>query len=82
MSKIPEGGAYNEYLSGLDLQEIYGSTLREEAESQRLCPKCDTVLNCEEVDIGVGTQRGNFRCDQCGWNETDEISRLFQKEDK
>jgi len=25
--KIPAGGAYNEYLSGLDLQEIYGGKM-------------------------------------------------------
>jgi len=59
-----------------------GVIMIDEIESQRLCPKCNAVLNCEEVDIGVGTQQGNFRCDRCGWNETDEVSRLFQKEGK
>jgi len=30
MNRIPVGGATNEYLSGLDLQEIYGGTMTKE----------------------------------------------------
>jgi len=52
--------------------------MRKEAECQRLCPECNTSLNYDEVDIGVGTQQGNFRCDRCGWNEADEASKLFK----
>jgi len=52
--------------------------VREEVEGQRVCPKCGAVLNYDEVDIGVGTQQGNFRCDQCGWNENAETGRLFK----
>lgn len=52
--------------------------MRETIECQRLCPKCNAVLNYDEVDIGVGTQQGNFRCDRCGWNEADETCKLFR----
>lgn len=31
------------------------------------CPICGGLLNYDEVDIGVGTQIGNYRCDYCGW---------------
>lgn len=31
------------------------------------CPECDAPLDWDEVDIGVGTQRGNYRCPDCGW---------------
>jgi len=26
-------------------------------------------LDCEEVDIGVGTMKGNYHCNFCGWVE-------------
>jgi len=35
------------------------------------CPKCEEELDCDEVDIGVGTMRGNYRCPACGWGESD-----------
>lgn len=31
------------------------------------CPNCETELDFDEVDIGVGTQIGNFVCPECGW---------------
>jgi hypothetical protein len=31
------------------------------------CPICHSELSCDEVDIGVGIQTGNYRCDCCGW---------------
>ena len=31
------------------------------------CPICNELLNYDEVDIGVGIQTGNYRCDRCGW---------------
>ncbi len=37
------------------------------------CPHCDTELDYDEVDIGVGTMRGNYRCPVCGWSPDDEI---------
>lgn len=33
------------------------------------CPNCGDPLEYDEVDIGVGTQVGNFRCPACGWFE-------------
>ena len=36
------------------------------------CPKCnDEELACDEVDIGVGTLKGNYYCNNCGWSEGD-----------
>lgn len=32
------------------------------------CPECGEDLTYDEVDIGVGIQRGNARCDECGWS--------------
>ena len=37
-----------------------------------LCPECDADLEYDEVDIGVGVQRGNYRCPDCGWAPTTE----------
>lgn len=31
------------------------------------CPECEAALEYDEVDIGVGVQRGNPRCPECGW---------------
>ena len=31
------------------------------------CPECGAQLDFDEVDIGVGVQRGNPRCDECYW---------------
>lgn len=31
------------------------------------CPICGSELSYDEVDIGVGVQTGNYRCDCCGW---------------
>ena len=31
------------------------------------CPICGALLSYDEVDIGVGIQTGNYRCDCCGW---------------
>lgn len=31
------------------------------------CPRCGAELEYDEVDIGVGVQRGNYRCSECGW---------------
>ena len=31
------------------------------------CPVCRSILTFDEVDIGVGTLTGNYRCDSCGW---------------
>lgn len=31
------------------------------------CPECGAELEYDEVDIGVGTMRGNPGCPECGW---------------
>lgn len=31
------------------------------------CPNCGEEMEYDEVDIGVGVQRGNFYCPSCGW---------------
>ncbi len=31
------------------------------------CPECGDQLQFDEVDIGVGIQRGNPHCDSCLW---------------
>jgi DnaJ-class molecular chaperone len=34
------------------------------------CPACEgNGITREEVDIGVGTLKGPWRCDDCGWKE-------------
>ncbi len=34
------------------------------------CPDCGSnALDRDEVDIGVGTQTGPWRCLDCGWEE-------------
>ena len=38
-----------------------------------LCPDCGSnALDRDEVDIGVGTQTGPWRCLDCGWEEKPE----------
>lgn len=41
------------------------------------CPRCNEELNCDEVDIGVGTLSGNYRCDSCGWSEIEELKDIL-----
>jgi len=37
---------------------------------RRPCPQCGAVAECDLVDIGVGLmERGNWRCEDCGWAE-------------
>ena len=42
------------------------------------CPICCSALSYDEVDIGVGVQIGNYRCECCGWtpeqDDEDEAS--------
>ncbi len=55
--------------------------------TDELCPECDGELEYDEVDIGVGVQRGNYHCPDCGWSpklpdEVDEPSdaEIYQEE--
>jgi hypothetical protein len=35
------------------------------------CPECGNPdLDWDEVDIGVGVQKGNYGCRDCGWCES------------
>lgn len=36
------------------------------------CPNCDTPLDRDEVDIGVGTMYGPPYCSGCGWAPPDD----------
>lgn len=33
------------------------------------CPQCNGSCYRDEVDIGVGTQYGPWRCEECAWYE-------------
>lgn len=33
------------------------------------CPQCKELLEFDEVDVGVGTIRGNYNCPNCFWND-------------
>jgi hypothetical protein len=45
------------------------------------CPFCDQECVREEVDIGVGTLNGPWRCDHCGWAAPDPTAGLFIDDD-
>ncbi len=45
------------------------------------CPICDKELSFDEVDIGVGIQKGNYHCNYCGWVEKGALDKLFGNED-
>lgn len=37
------------------------------SDRDEFCPECGHPLDWDEVDIGVGVQRGNYNCPSCGW---------------
>lgn len=43
------------------------------------CPKCDGPVEYDEVDIGVGVQRGPEWCinPECGWNAEQELEEFI-----
>lgn len=46
--------------------------------SQEKCPKCGSADTFrEEVDIGVGVQRGPMHCNACGFDEHAEVESLL-----
>ncbi len=47
-----------------------------------ICPECGGPLDYDEVDIGVGVQRGNYGCPECGWvpKSLDEIDEPSEEE--
>jgi hypothetical protein len=44
------------------------------------CPQCNDDCWRDEVDIGVGTQYGPWRCSSCGWYEGHEVDSLIDAE--
>jgi len=49
---------------------------------EELCPECGEPLDYDEVDIGVGVQRGNYRCESCGWEPGPLEERLEDEENE
>jgi hypothetical protein len=43
--------------------------MREVTASEMTCPDCGAECDRDEVDIGVGTQYGPWRCRECPWGE-------------
>lgn len=53
---------------GVDaLYEIVWSCGEEMMPNDEICPNCAGSLEYDEIDIGVGVQRGNYYCPNCGW---------------
>lgn len=46
------------------------------------CPKCGSKLDFDEVDIGVGIQRGNYGCPDCHWTPEGSSALLLEDEDE
>ena len=46
--------------------DIYGEIFMHDIPT---CPDCGAPLDWDEVDIGVGVQRGNYRCTECDWSD-------------
>ena len=43
------------------------------------CPDCGSEhCSRDEVDIGVGTMYGPWRCDDCGWSEPQKDYGLIE----
>ena len=42
------------------------------AASRDVCPRCGAELQFDEVDVGVGTLRGNPWCPECHWTPDDQ----------
>jgi len=58
MSKLPAGGASNEYLSGLDLQEIYGEEQEEHLPKiPKICGRCQHYIFWIRGEIGEGKDK-------------------------
>ncbi len=41
------------------------------------CPTCSGPLIYDEVDIGVGTQTGDYRCDCCSWTPEQDDEQYY-----
>lgn len=47
-----------------------------------ICPVCKEELSYDEVDIGVGIQTGNYRCDSCGWYPDKDDEDIYSYENE
>lgn len=45
---------------------------------EKTCLRCGCECYRDEVDIGVGIQYGPWVCQECGWNQNDEIDQLLK----
>ena len=43
------------------------------------CLKCGGEYIRDEIDIGVGVQRGPWRCIECGYVQGDDLKAEFQE---
>jgi hypothetical protein len=41
------------------------------------CPECSGECYRDEVDIGVGTMYGPWRCSECGWYEGHQFDSMI-----
>ena len=41
------------------------------------CPNCNEECIREEVDVGTCTVYSPYKCNNCGWDEQDEIDKFI-----
>jgi hypothetical protein len=46
------------------------------------CPECKGALECIEVDIGIGMQKGPPYCPDCGWSPPPFDPSLLHGDDR
>lgn len=44
------------------------------------CPECGELPEYDEVDIGIGVQRGNPGCPNCGWVPEPSDEEIYGEE--
>ncbi len=44
------------------------------------CPQCNEQCDRDEVDIGVGTMCGPWRCNYCGWYDGHEVDAMIDSD--
>lgn len=42
------------------------------------CPSCQTELERDEVDVGVGVICGPWHCYGCGWSQDSQIEGMIK----
>ena len=46
------------------------------------CPHCGEACDREEVDVGVGTVYGPWRCPGCGWSAEEATEQIIRVKDE